>query len=478
MQARRTVGTDIGRHEVLGIVVVGDTSEVGHDAPLRRAGPCAVQRNHVGGVQRLDEAVAVVRAADVVVGVVRIRPGRADHHVQAVLLLEQLVVGQDVIPRQHRVLVAVVRTLAILVAAVLRLVRVEEGGGDDVAAVQREGGLEGQFLGNERDERAARCNQSVLAVAVVAATFQVLQRAGDIGAVEIVVVLAGIIRVHDRRVLRGVDDGQHRAATVGARAHLAGAVAVVVGIGDVGRHAQPLAHVALHIGPEVIAVEEGRLQHAFLVLIAGREVIAHLLVAVGHGHLVVLHVAGGVRLVPPVGLVGQSVGQRDEADFVHQFLVLGGVQRLDLVGHLREAGLDAQADLGVAGLPGLGGDEDHAVGGTRTVDGCRRGILQDLHGGNVVGREKFDVVHRHTIHDIQRVVAAVERGSATHADVQVAAGLAGRLDDADAGRLALHGLRGREDRTVLDVVGRHGRYGGGDIAALDGAVTDDHDFVQ
>lgn len=57
-------------------------------------------------------------------------------------------------------------------------------------------------------------------------------------------------------------------------------------------------------------------------------------------------------------------------------------------------------------------------------------------------------------------------------------GLAGRLDDADAGRLALHGLRGREDRTVLDVVGRHGRYGGGDIAALDGAVTDDHDFVQ
>ena len=55
----------------------------------------------------------------------------------------------------------------------------------------------------------------------------------------------------------------------------------------------------------------------------------------------------------------------------------------------------------------LGGDDDHTVSSTRTVDGTGRSILQHLNGLNVVRREVANgSTHGHAINDIQRGGAA------------------------------------------------------------------------
>ena len=99
--------------------------------------------------------------------------------------------------------------------------------------------------------------------------------------------------------------------------------------------------------------------------------------------------------------------------------------------HIKTLGHTAYRDIAVViELQGtvsafLGGDDNHTVRCTRTVDGCCRSILQHSESLDVVGVDTTEhvaatldgrVVNRHTVDHNQRVVAGRERGTATDAD--------------------------------------------------------------
>ena len=393
------------------------------------------------------------------------------------MLLELLVVSQHVIEGKHRVLVAVVGTFTILVTAPRCSIGVKERSIERIAAVNGERRLESQ-LRHEGNQGAARCQQAVFAVAVVALALDVLQRAGNVQAIEIGVVLAGIFRVPNRSIGRRVNYGEHNATTVRARTHGTTTVAGIVGVRDIGRYGQPFAHLVFHIGTEAITPVERRLNDTVLVLVAGRKEVTQFFCSVGYRHLVVLRITRAIGFIKPVGLVGQAVGQADNADFIHQVLVLCRIQRLNLVGYLRQTILNVQGNLGLAGLTALGRNQHNTVGRTRTIDGCRRGILQNLHAFNVVGRKELQVVYRHTVHYIQRVVATVERRGTTHADRHLGTRRTVGLNDLHTCRLALQSLPGRNKRTLLQVFRRNRRHGSGYILTLHRTIANDNNFVQ
>ena len=74
--------------------------------------------------------------------------------------------------------------------------------------------------------------------------------------------------------------------------------------------------------------------------------------------------------------------------------------------------------LHLALLGFLGGDDDNTIGTLRTVDGCRRGILQDVDSLNIVG---VQVAHRatlYTVNDNQRGVVTIDRAVTTNAQLR------------------------------------------------------------
>ena len=87
--------------------------------------------------------------------------------------------------------------------------------------------------------------------------------------------------------------------------------------------------------------------------------------------------------------------------------ILLTIEELHLVGHpcYRQRSVEVDIDL-ITLLTFLGGDDDHTVGSTRSVDRCRSGILQYLHGLDVGGVEAIErTAIRHTVDDVKRSCA-------------------------------------------------------------------------
>ena len=60
--------------------------------------------------------------------------------------------------------------------------------------------------------------------------------------------------------------------------------------------------------------------------------------------------------------------------------------------------------------------EDNTVGTTRTIDGCRSGILEHIDALDVVGRDIVNGRHLHTVDNEERVVRLCDRAATTHTD--------------------------------------------------------------
>ena len=83
----------------------------------------------------------------------------------------------------------------------------------------------------------------------------------------------------------------------------------------------------------------------------------------------------------PVG--GGAVGV--EVGLVDDFHILPGVEGARLAVGIGPAYETVVCNGDLALLALLGGDEDYTVGGTCTVDGCGRGVLQHVDALDVVG---------------------------------------------------------------------------------------------
>ena len=139
-------------------------------------------------------------------------------------------------------------------------------------------------------------------------------------------------------------------------------------------------------------------------------------------------------------------------------------------------------DMGRSGLvlgTLLGGDEDDAVRAAGAVDGGRGRILEDGHRLDVLRGQGADFTAGDAVDHHERAVAGIEGGRA--ADLVVGAGVrVGALarDHVQAGHLTRehrHRVVGGAAEEVLAV---HLDDGRGNLLLGQGAVADDHDFVQ
>ena len=351
----------------------------------------------------------------------------------------------------------------------------------DPAAVHRDRALEVQLLG-EVDLRVAGEDGAVGGVEVALAAGHVLGRRGVAAqAVERVVVLFRVLRIPHHGVGRGVDDGEDDAGAVRARTG-DDAVVLVVGVGHVRAHGEPLVHVHVEAGAHVVAAGVGDLDDTLLVGVAAADVVAELVTAAGHAQLVVLGDAGLVGVVEPVGLVLEA--RRDvDIEFLRVFAVLIHIQDLKgtrHVGHAHVGGEIHPRRLVAAAL--LGGDEHDAVRRAGTVDGRGGGVLEDLHRLDVVRGQVGDGVgaltHGNAVHDVQRVVGRSDGAVAADADRHAGARQTAGLLDLDAGHLALDEAGSLGNGPQGGVFGGNDGHGRGEVLLADGAVADGHDGVQ
>ena len=365
-----------------------------------------------------------------------------------------VLVVEHIVKSKRSAYAAGVVTSTSIVASVARLVWVKEVHHGAVGALHRQARIERKAW-QEGESGLAGSDELVVVGAVVLGARQILKRAGHVDTVEVVIVLSGVVGIPYRSIGGSVDDRHEHAATVGTCTRDDASAVGVVRVGYRSVEPQPLLEVVLHRCTDVVAAEIGLAEHTGLFGEAAGNHVAELVCSVGHLQLVVLHGSRAERFVHPVGLVGESFGQLHESNLVLQLLILPCVEHLGSVVHARERVVGIEAHLCHAGLALLGSDDDHTVCSAATVDGCRRGILEYLDVGNVVGCKEVDILERHTVNDVERVVGTIERGCTTHADGRCRTRLTVGLRYVQTGCLALHTLSCAHDGAALKVFGRH-----------------------
>ena len=331
--------------------------------------------------------------------------------------------------------------------------------------------------------------QRVLALGIGAEGLGILAVLGVDG--EIGVELQGVLQHSAGSIdaLRAVD------GEILADDHLA-VEQLVVGIGTAGE-----------------TVEIGVLDGALVVVVANAEERAAPLRAVADGEVVLLHDARARYLVEPVGVAGTHGGVVVEIH-VHRHLVehgdalgvvapvvvvaqvvvrgvqavvhrclpegaapLAGVHRLNLVRIERGGYASVEIHLDFAVLALLGGDDDDTVGGTRTIDRGRGGILEHLDALDVIAVQLVHTGLRgHSVDDVERVVV-VQSSHTAYAHrggtARITVGL-----DVHARHAALQGLH----RVVLVLLGHlvdtHRGDGTCQVGLALGGVACHHHFLQ
>ena len=236
--------------------------------------------------------------------------------------------------------------------------------------------------------------------------------------------------------------GHKRNAIVGA-----GAVAVVAPLGNhqVLACLDPFADIEIGIDTHRVAFEITLAYQTVLIHVVAREIDISFLRTVRHAGVHIVRPCGVIDRVLPIGAVGgmhfalfvevlphhglpvdfgvERMGGRNAGVPVclpiHLPPFLGIEHTIGVRHGLRRSRI-AQVDRQAVFLGGLGGDDNHTVGGTRAVDTRRRRILQHLHGGNVRRVERVHVLRRrHTVYYIEWL-AGVHRTHTTNADAAAA----------------------------------------------------------
>ena len=118
---------------------------------------------------------------------------------------------------------------------------------------------------------------------------------------------------------------------------------------------------------------------------ARRDTIGELACGTTYADVVVTSVGELIDLTLPVGARrAKLIGCRGR-DTLDECSVVASREDVHVASRLRERVLYGYSYLGLlSDLTTLSGDHDDPVGGTRAVDSGSRGILEDVHGGDVL----------------------------------------------------------------------------------------------
>ena len=270
---------------------------------------------------------------------------------------------------------------------------------------------------------------------------------------------------------------------------------VVVDVGEVHVGCDRLGEVHVQVGAAVELLPAGIGQHTALLEVAGTGHIAHILIATRYIEALSVLEARLVSQVIPVG-VGMSVGVGTVSELLNIFVgenrtlararqshiiigsVLGRAHAVHQSRGIGESVVAVVLHAGLAVLTALRSDEDHAVGGLRTVDGGRCGVLQYGDTLNVLRVERVDIAGLHTVYE-DVGAGVVERTHTTNADATaVHTGGAGRAGNGDTGHEALQTGGYVVDGSVVERLAVDLGHRSGEVGFLLGAIADDNNLIE
>ena len=135
----------------------------------------------------------------------------------------------------------------------------------------------------------------------------------------------------------------------------------------------------------------------------------------------------------------------------------------------------------------LGGDDNHTIRSTRTVDGGGRSILQYRIGVDVVGVDRCQRVghagstfecDRHPVNHDQGVVLGSQRCGSTNTNRCTSRGIARCGSNQQARHFALQHLVGRSNDTAVDILGLDGGNRTGKVGLFHRTVTNHNNLVK
>ena len=345
-------------------------------------------------------------------------------------------------------------------------------------------GNEGEPGGDLGRDHEVEIGAEALAVADVLAALETDHRVHVVAAVELALLEGAVVAVLIvRRVERDV------------LAHIVHEVVVrVVGrVGadvEVGGEGQPLGEIDRVVGTDIDLRIVGVPDGTVLLVVGEGEVAGVPVVLAHHGEVIVLEHGVLHDQAAPVGIIVQDGGrecgpEREVVDQVRlgiaEILTVIGIELLRvhqlLTGKVRgdEADVGLEVELQLVGFRLLGGDDDHAAVGLRTVHTGRAGVLEDGDGLHVVG---IVGATDDTVNHVERFLRSVQGGSATDADGRLGTGTAAVLHHGHTGHLALEHVTDVVADHVLELVGGHRGHGAGNLATGLGAVTHHDDLVD
>ena len=173
--------------------------------------------------------------------------------------------------------------------------------------------------------------------------------------------------------------------------------------------------------------------------------------------------------------VGEDLRGALDGHALHADVVLRAEELVEVV-EVVGTDLSLEADLTEASLTALGGDEDHPVIGTSTVDSRSPSVLHDLHGLDVLGVDVIQTAAHLTVDDDQRRARAVEVGPPTQYEGRCRTWATGGLLDTEPRDSTREGLCGVGEEPLLETLVAYGSYGVGHLATqLTTAIgCDDH----
>ena len=220
---------------------------------------------------------------------------------------------------------------------------------------------------------------------------------------------------------------------------------------------------------------------------ARRDTIGELPCGATDTEVVVPTIGQLVDLTLPVGIGRAKIADGRGRDALDEGTVFVSREDVDVASGLREGVLYRYSYLSLlSDLTTLGSDHDDPVGGTRAIDSGSRGILQDVHRGDVLGVEGAQdarstrdrtILDGHSIDDDEWVVARIERSTPTDADTTTSTGGAVR-GDLYPSDLPDEEVTSGGDSPLLEVllVDRADRPC--EVLLLHGAVADDDDLLE
>ena len=320
-----------------------------------------------------------------------------------------------------------------------------------------------------------------------------------VGAHALVLVEPDVLQVfhhvlrHDESLIHGhVDGALERAVVVvlaGQRAHAQHVVETNVGaLGDavaiVGgeSESEPLAHHLVEVSAHAHAIISLSRNHGLVVVVARAEAVAAALRAAGDAHVVIVAHARLVEVVLPVGvgLVALLEGVLIESGLLAHLGKRGAVHHGIAVEERLEAHVAVVAHLGRRALAALhGGDDDHAVGTARTVDGGCRGVLQDVHRLDVGGVDVGELPHEgDAVEHDERVVGGRERALTADADLHLGTRLRAGLRHEHTGHAALQCLGSVGGSHLIELLAADVGHRTGDGLAALRAIANHHHLIE